>query len=271
MPDAGTPDAGTPDAGTADSSTGAKPLAGKNAIVTGGAAGIGRAISERLARDGARVAIFDVNAEGAAQLAGQLEWAVAHTVDVSDRSSVERAVTATREQLGPVTVLVNNAGIDCIEPFTSLDVATWERIFAVNMTGTFHCTQLVVSDMIEAGWGRIVNISSSSAQRGSRGMSAYSASKGAMISFTRSLALELGPHGITVNNIPPGFIETPMLHKQLDEGRFPPGFMDTQIQQTPVGRAGQPEDIAAACAFLASPDAGYITGQTFGVNGGRLP
>jgi NAD(P)-dependent dehydrogenase (short-subunit alcohol dehydrogenase family) len=249
MPDAGTPDAGTPDAGTADSSTGAKPLAGKNAIVTGGAAGIGRAISERLARDGARVAIFDV----------------------SDRSSVERAVTATREQLGPVTVLVNNAGIDCIEPFTSLDVATWERIFAVNMTGTFHCTQLVVSDMIEAGWGRIVNISSSSAQRGSRGMSAYSASKGAMISFTRSLALELGPHGITVNNIPPGFIETPMLHKQLDEGRFPPGFMDTQIQQTPVGRAGQPEDIAAACAFLASPDAGYITGQTFGVNGGRLP
>jgi len=141
----------------------------------------------------------------------------------------------------------------------------------VNITGSFHCTQLVVPDMIEEGWGRIINISSSSAQRGSRGMVAYSASKGAMISFTRSLALELGKQGITVNNVPPGFIETPMLHKSIDQGRFPKGFMEAQIEQTPVGRAGQPEDIAAAVAFLASPDAGYITGQTFGVNGGRAP
>jgi len=252
-----------------------RPLANRVAVVTGGASGIGLAISERLARDGADVAIFDLDALGAEQAAQRLtasgHTVVAHAVDVSSREQVERAVDEVRRRLGPIGILVNNAGIECIAPFASTDEATWQRVFAVNITGMFHCTQVIMADMIETGWGRIVNISSSSAQRGSRGMVAYSASKGAVISFTRSLALELGEHGITVNNIPPNFIETPMLHKSVAEGRFGPGFIEAQIEQTPVGRAGQPEDIAAACAFLASPDAGYITGQTIGVNGGRFP
>jgi NAD(P)-dependent dehydrogenase (short-subunit alcohol dehydrogenase family) len=252
-----------------------RPLEGKNAVVTGGASGIGLAVSERLARDGANVAIFDLDAPGAQQAADRLtasgQTVIACAVDVSDRAQIERSVEEVRAQLGPIQILVNNAGMECIVPFASMDEATWDRVFAVNITGTFHCTQVVLSDMLEAGWGRIINISSSSAQRGSRGMVAYSASKGAMISFTRSLALELGGQGITVNNIPPGFIETPMLHKSVDQGRFPEGFIEAQIQQTPVGRAGRPMDIAAAAAFLASDDAGYITGQTIGVNGGRFP
>jgi 2-hydroxycyclohexanecarboxyl-CoA dehydrogenase len=251
------------------------PLDGRNAIVTGGASGIGLAISLRLAHDGAAVAIFDQDGEAADLVASEINssggHAVAYTVDVSDRDQVESGVARARADLGPILILVNNAGIEYITPFVSMDPADWDRVFAVNITGTFHCTQAVIPDMIDAKWGRVINISSSSAQRGARGMVAYSSSKGAMISFTRSLALEVGRLGITVNNVPPGFIETPMLHKSIDNGRFPADFIETQIEQTPVGRAGRPEDMAAAVAFLASPEAGYITGQTFGVNGGRAP
>jgi NAD(P)-dependent dehydrogenase (short-subunit alcohol dehydrogenase family) len=253
----------------------AEPLEGKIAIVTGGASGIGLAISQRLARDGAKVAILDLDATSAERAAADIAagggTAIACGVDVASREQIEAGVAEVRDQLGPVAILVNNAGIDGITPFAQTDPAFWDRIFAINITGTFHCTQVVLPDMVEAGWGRIVNVSSSSAQRGSKNMVAYSATKGAMISFTRSLALELGGQGITVNNVPPGFIETPMLHKSIDSGRFPAGFLDAQIALTPVGRAGRPEDIAAAVAFLASPDASYITGQTLGVNGGRIP
>jgi NAD(P)-dependent dehydrogenase (short-subunit alcohol dehydrogenase family) len=248
---------------------------GRVAVVTGGASGIGLGISRRLAHDGAHVAIFDLDAAGAERAAADIEaaggTAMACTVDVADRNQVEAAVAQVRSRFGPIAILVNNAGIECVTPFVSMDVDTWARVFDVNMTGTFHCTQVALPDMLEAGWGRVINVSSSSAQRGARGMVAYSSSKGAMISFTRSLALELGGTGITVNNVPPGFIETPMLHKSIDSGRFPEGFLETQIQQTPVGRAGQPEDMAAAVAFLARPEASYITGQTLGVNGGRIP
>jgi len=252
-----------------------KSLEGRTAVVTGGAAGIGLAISERLAREGARVAIFDLDGEAATAAAKEIEAqggrAVAYRVDVSDRGQIEEAADRVRGDLGPIAILVNNAGIENIGPFLSLDERTWQRIFDVNIFGVFHCTQVMVPDMIEAGWGRVVNISSSSAQRGSRNMVAYSASKGAVISFTRSLALELGPHGITVNNIPPNFIVTPMLYKAVEAGHIKANFVETQAQDTPVGRAGRPEDIAAAVAFLASPDASYITAQTFGVNGGRFP
>jgi NAD(P)-dependent dehydrogenase (short-subunit alcohol dehydrogenase family) len=253
----------------------ARPLEGKVAVVTGGAAGIGMGISQRLARDGARVAIFDLDAEGAVRAAEEIvdsgDAAVAYTVDVSQRAQIESALGEVRAQLGPVVILVNNAGIECMTPFATMDVETWERVFNINMTGSFHCTQLVLPDMFEAGWGRIINISSSSAQRGSKGMVAYSSSKGAMISFTRSLALELGDKGITVNNVPPGFIDTPMNQRAFSEGGFPPGAYEAQVKATPVGRAGKPEDMAAAVAFLARPDSSYITGQTLGVNGGRFP
>lgn len=248
----------------------------RTAVVTGGASGIGLAISRRLAADGLTIAIFDINGPAAETAAADIAAATGATVkgyavDVADRAKVDAAVAQVRADLGPITVLVNNAGIEQFCPFTDIDPQQWNRVIEVNLTGTFHVTQSIVGDMIAAGWGRIVNVSSSSAQRGSRNMTAYSASKGGMISLTRSLALELGVHGITVNNIPPGFIETPMLHKSLVEGKLGAGGMEAQIKATPVNRVGQPNDIAAACAFLVSDEAGYVTGQTLGVNGGRIP
>lgn len=251
-------------------------LVGHVAVVTGGASGIGLGISQRLAREGAHVAIFDVNGasatEAAAAIAAETGAQVsAHAVNVTDRVAVDAAVAEVAAAFGTIDILVNNAGIELSQSFVSTTYEQWTRVFEVNMHGTYHCTQAIVGGMIDNGWGRIVNVSSSSAQRGSRNMTAYSASKGAMMAFTRSLALELAPLGITVNNVPPGFIETPMFHKAANSGAFGPNALENQIKQTPVGRAGQPSDIAAMVAFLASPDAGYITGQTFGVNGGRIP
>jgi NAD(P)-dependent dehydrogenase (short-subunit alcohol dehydrogenase family) len=252
-----------------------RPLEGKVALVTGGASGIGFGISHRLARDGDAVAILDLDAEGAVRAAKDIVdsggMATAHTADVSQRPRIESALSQVHAQLGPVEILVNNAGIDCITPFATMDVETWNRVFTINMDSVFHCTQLVLPDMFEVGWGRIINISSSSAQRGASHMVAYSSSKGAMISFTRSLALELGDKGITVNNVPPGFIETPMLRRSFEGGFFEAGSLVSRAKEAPVGRGGMPEDIAAAVAFLARPDSGYITGQTLGVNGGRVP
>ena len=243
----------------------------RSAIVTGGASGIGLAISERLAADGLAVAVFDRDGDAAQAAADKIVAsggaAIAATVDVTDRAQIDAGVAEVRERLGAATVLVNNAGLDGFDAFLDISLDLWNRILEVNLTGTFHCCQAVLPDMIAAGWGRIVNISSSSTHSGQPFMSPYVAAKSAVNGLTKSLALEYGEFGITVNAVPPGFIDTPMLRNAEARGNL--GSVDGAIKATPVGRIGKPEDIAAACAFFISEEAGYITGQILGVNGGR--
>jgi NAD(P)-dependent dehydrogenase (short-subunit alcohol dehydrogenase family) len=244
----------------------------RTAIVTGGGSGIGLAISERLAVEGAAVAVFDRDGASAEAAAAKIQasggTAIGVTVDVTDRAQVDVGVEQVRARLGRPAILVNNAGLQGFAPFLTIDADTWNRVLTVNLTGTFHCCQAVVPDMIEAGWGRIVNISSSSAQGGQPLMTHYVAAKAGVIGFTKALALELGPKGITVNTIPPGFIDTPMLRASEREGFLGKG-VEYNAARTPVRRVGRPEDIAAACAFLVRDEASYITGQVVGVNGGR--
>ncbi|MDE0655898.1 MAG: 3-oxoacyl-ACP reductase FabG [Acidimicrobiaceae bacterium] len=243
------------------------------AIVTGGGSGIGEAVSQRLAAEGAAVAVFDLDGDSAAVTASAIEAAggaaIAVVCDVADRTAIEAGVAETVERLGRPTILINNAGITPFGRFLDISRETFDQVIAVNLRGTFECCQVVIPHMVEEGWGRIVNISSSSAQTGNFGHTHYSASKAAVIGLSRSLAKEFGRKGITVNAVPPSFIETPSLHRAAEEGQLGSGIQE-HIPTTPVRRVGQPDDIAAACAFLCRDDAGYITGQVLGVNGGRV-
>ena len=231
----------------------------RTAVVTGGSSGIGRAIAERLRKDGYQVAVLDL---------APTESAFEYKVDVTDRAQIDSALIAVRKELGPITILVNGAGLELYKRFGNIAFDNWQRVIDVNLNGVFHCVQAVLPDMVDAGWGRIVNISSSSAHSGQPFMSAYVSAKSAVNGLTKSLALEYGPSGITVNAVPPGFIDTPMLRRSEEKGLLG-GSIDQHISKTPVRRVGQPEDIAAACSFLISEEAGYITGQILGVNGGR--
>lgn len=260
---------------TDDVDTGGAPAGSghdRTAIVTGGASGIGLAIAERLAADGLAVAVFDRDGGAAEAAAAKIVaaggTAIGLTADVTDRAAIDAGVEATRARLGAPTVLVNNAGLDGFDSFLEISAETWNRILEVNLTGTFHCCQAVVPDMIAAGWGRIVNISSSSAHGGQPFMTHYVAAKAGVMGFTKALALELGPKGITVNTVPPGFIDTPMLRRSEAKGLLGEG-VDHHAALTPVRRVGRPDDIAATCSFLVRDEAGYITGQVIGVNGGR--
>jgi NAD(P)-dependent dehydrogenase (short-subunit alcohol dehydrogenase family) len=233
---------------------------------------MGLAIGRSLAERGDRVALLDLDGEAAQQSAEKLRadgaQALAATVDVTDRGAVDEALDRVRKELGPVEILVTSAGLDRFESFTDITIDSWERIIAVNLTGTFHCVQAAVPDMIAAGWGRIVTISSSSAQSGAARMAHYVASKGGVIGLTKALAIELAPKGITVNTIPPALIDTPMARKAEAAGEVPD--IEVIAARVPVRRAGTPEDIAAACAYLCSDEAGYVTGQQIGVNGGMV-
>lgn len=244
----------------------------RTAIVTGGASGIGLAIAERLATDGVAVAVADRTGDAAAEAAERITaaggTAIAVALDVSDRGQIDAGVAEVADRLGPATVLVNSAGVDGFKSFLKIDRDTWDRIIAVNLTGTFDCCQAVVPAMIDAGWGRIVNIASSSAQGGQPFMAHYVATKAGVIGLTKSLALELGPKGITANAISPGFVDSPMLRASEAKGRLGDS-VEYHAARTPVRRVGQPEDIAAMCAFLVRDEAGYVTGQVMGVNGGR--
>ncbi len=230
----------------------------RTAVVTGGSSGIGAAVAHRLQVDGLRVATIDLNPG---------EEKFSYAADVTDRVAVDAAMDEIRTELGPITVLVNAAGLDRFKRFIDLTFEDWQKVVDVNLNGVFHCCQATLPDMIEAGWGRIVNISSSSTHSGQPFMAPYVAAKSAVNGLTKSLALEYGPDGVTVNAVPPGFIDTPMLRKAEKRGFL--GDTQKQIDATPVRRIGRPEDIAAACAFLISEEAGYITGQILGVNGGR--
>lgn len=245
---------------------------GRVAVVTGGASGMGLSISRALAQIGDRVAVWDIDGAAAQRTAEDLRaagaTAMACEVDVTDRPGVEESLRKVRAEFGPVQILVTSAGVVGFAPFTDITVEDWHRVIEVNLTGTFHCVQAAIPDMLAAGWGRVVTISSSSAQRGSPGMIHYTASKGAVVAMTKGLAREYASRGITVNTIPPSGIDTPMSRQSQATGNLPDN--DVMAKAIPVGHLGTGEDIAAAVVFLCSSQAGYITGQVLGVNGGSV-
>jgi 2-hydroxycyclohexanecarboxyl-CoA dehydrogenase len=234
---------------------------------------MGLSICEHLADRGNRIAVLDLNGDGAEQVAADLRGrgvqAVGTAVDVSDRAAVDDAMEKVRSELGPIEILVTSAGISSFVKFTDLTIDQWNTMLAVNLTGTFHCVQSAIPDMIAAKWGRIVLISSSSAQTGAPRMAHYVSSKGGVIGLMRALAREFAPVGITVNTIPPSSIDTPMAREQQELGNLPDH--EQWAARIPVGRVGTGDDIAAACAFLCSDEASYVTGQIIGVNGGAVP
>lgn len=248
-------------------------LNGRIAVITGGAGGIGRATCLQLAKDGAAIAIWDIDADGARDTARAIcengGRAAACGTDVTSAAGIADAIARTRQELGPVAILVNNAALTGSCRFEDMTEDMWDRMIAVDLKGPFLCTKAVLPDMLAAGWGRIVNITSSSAQLGTPYMAHYVAAKGGLMALTKALALEYASRGITVNNIPPGYIDTPTLRRT--QAQFAGGarkFEDT-VATFPMKRAGTPEDIAAACSYLVSDAAAYVTGQTLSVNGGR--
>jgi 3-oxoacyl-(acyl-carrier-protein) reductase len=245
-----------------------KELAGKTCLVTGGSRGIGRAIVSAMASAGANVAFtYQSSKEQAEELATLMTQkegvhCKAFQANVASAEEMQKVVNEVVSEFGPITILVNNAGITRDKSFLKMTKNMWDEVMRVNLDGVFYTTQLVANDMVGAGWGRIINISSIVGQTGNFGQANYAATKGAIISFTESLARELARKGITVNAVAPGFIETDMVS----------GMPETAINQvkamTPMGRLGKPEEIADAVVFLASPRASYVTGQVLGVNGG---
>jgi 2-hydroxycyclohexanecarboxyl-CoA dehydrogenase len=243
-------------------------LADRTALVTGGASGIGAATCRRLAAEGARVAVTDVNLEGARAVAEEVDGA-AFELDVSSSESVRAALDAAERELGPTDVLVNNAGYDEWNWFTATDEALWHRVLAVNLVGVIACTHAVLPGMQERRRGRIVNVSSEAGRVGSSGSAVYSAAKSGVLGFTKALAIENGRYGITINAVAPGPIETPLLMAAPEAlGDIGRRIVDTMISSTSLRRLGHPDEVAAAIAFLASDDASYVTGQSLGVSGG---
>jgi 2-hydroxycyclohexanecarboxyl-CoA dehydrogenase len=241
-------------------------LGGRVAVVTGAGSGIGRAIALRLAEDTAKIAIWDINLPGAQETAELIRaaggTAIALDVDCSDKAAIHAAATQVRAELGPVAILVNNAGIAPFTPFLETDDELFDKVIRINLRGPWLVTKECLPDMLTKSWGRVINITSSSVQSGSPMQGHYVSAKGGLVGMTKALALEFAPSGVTFNMIPPGFIDTPML-------RAAPIDAEAFAATLPMKRIGQPEDIAAAAAYLAAEEASYITGQVISTNGGR--
>jgi 2-hydroxycyclohexanecarboxyl-CoA dehydrogenase len=238
-------------------------LEGRKALVTGGASGIGAATARRLAAEGAEVWVGDLNEEGAQGVAAEVSGQ-ALSLDVTDLDSARAAVDA----VGTLDILVNNAGTDEFGFFTETTPEQWQKVIAVNLNGVLNCTAAALPGMQQAGYGRIVSISSEAGRVGSKGSAVYSAAKGGVIAFMKVIARENGRYGITANSIAPGPIETPLLMGAKQFGEIGEKIIDTMRSATQLRRLGDPDEVASAVAFLASDDASYVTGEALGVSGG---
>jgi len=242
-------------------------LEGKVAIVTGGARGIGRSIGERFLKEGAIVCLFDVIEDELTNVfseIGKKERVRTFTVDVTNSSNVENAIKSITDEFGRIDILVNNAGITRDTLLMRMTDDDWDKVMSVNLKGAFNCIRAVIRPMMKNRWGRIINITSVIGIIGNAGQANYSASKAGLIALAKSSAKELSSRGITVNCIAPGFIETPMTDV------LPEDVKKNYLERIPLGRYGRPDDVAGVCAFLASEDGAYITGQVIVVDGGMV-
>ena len=245
---------------------------GKTVIVTGGGGGIGGATCRRFASEGAQVAVFDMNLEAAEKVAADIRagggQAAAFACNITDRAQVDAAVAAAQTQLGPIAVLVNNAGWDVFKPFLKTVPAEWEKLIAINLTGALHMLHAVLPGMVERKYGRIVNVASDAARGGSSGEAVYSACKGGLVALSKTLAREHARQSITVNVVCPGPTDTALLAGVAEGARDPAKLIEAFKSAIPLGRLGQPADLASAIAFFGSDDAGFVTGQVLSVSGG---
>ena len=245
---------------------------GKTVIVTGGGGGIGGATCRRFASEGAQVAVFDMNLEAAEKVAADIRagggQAAAFACNITDCAQVDAAVAAAQTQLGPIAVLVNNAGWDVFKPFLKTVPAEWEKLIAINLTGALHMLHAVLPGMVERKYGRIVNVASDAARGGSSGEAVYSACKGGLVALSKTLAREHARQSITVNVVCPGPTDTALLAGVAEGARDPAKLIEAFRSAIPLGRLGQGDDLASAIAFFGSDDAGFVTGQVLSVSGG---
>ena len=245
---------------------------GKTVIVTGGGGGIGGATCRRFASEGAQVAVFDLNLEAAEKVAADIRAtggrATAFACNITDRAQVDAAVAAVEAQLGPIAVLVNNAGWDVFKPFVKTVPAEWAKLIDINLTGALHMLHAVLPGMAARQYGRIVNVASDAARGGSSGEAVYAACKGGLVALSKTLAREHARQGITVNVVCPGPTDTALLAGVAEGARDPAKLIEAFRSAIPLGRLGQGEDLASAIAFFGSDDAGFVTGQVLSVSGG---
>ncbi|MEX3980985.1 2-hydroxycyclohexanecarboxyl-CoA dehydrogenase [Paraburkholderia sp. EG287A] len=247
-------------------------LEGKTVVVTGGGGGIGGATCRRFAAEGARVAVLDLSLDAALKVADEIHekggQALALRCDITNRAEVETALEQVQAQLGPVDVLVNNAGWDVFRPFTKTEPAQWDKLIAINLTGALHMHHAVLPGMVERKRGRIINIASDAARVGSSGEAVYAACKGGLVAFSKTIAREHARHGITVNVVCPGPTDTALFAEYKEGAGNPEKLLEAFQRSIPLGRIGQPDDLPGAIVFFASDDANYVTGQVLSVSGG---